>query len=46
MSKAVLGCAILHFIDDGKKCKLLIAILGSAAATLIAEGEVDLTTEV
>ncbi len=46
MRKAILGCAILHFIDDGKKCKLLIAILGSASATLFAESEVDLTTEV
>ncbi len=37
MSKAVMGYAVLHFIDDGKKCKLLIAILGSAASTVFAE---------
>ncbi len=37
MSKAVLGFAVHHFIDDGKKCKLLIDILGSASANLFAE---------
>ncbi len=37
MSKAVLGFAVHHFIDDGKKCKLLIDILGSAASTVFAE---------
>ncbi len=37
MSKTVMGCAVLHFFDDGKKCKLLIAILGNASATLFAE---------
>ncbi len=45
MSTAVMGCAVHHFIDDGKNRKLITAILCSAFATLCLNERPTCSTE-